>query len=344
MVLIMANNDALFQQFINNFKKLDLDALDDLYSQFHDYYLNEEFDKFFHKEINQIQSQHIVCPDCGCELITKAGFDQFGAQRYKCHNQECNRRTFTLKRNTLMYYSKSSKQQWLLFFECLFNLETVKTTMNKVGICENTVLAWRHKTMYLIFKMLEHDKLMGEVEMDETLFGYHIKGKATEIDVDRPKKRGISKDKISVACAIDEMNNTIIKVINRGRATSKALIDTFEGYIDESNLVISDSLRSYHKVQKTLGYKWNKIPSGKSSYNGYTLERINSLHGNLKMYIGRLRGVSVSFLQGYLSLYELLKRYPRYYQRDSFRSMVLKILTTSMPFRGYDFDGDFHYC
>ena len=82
----MANNDELFQQFIDDFKKLDLSSLDELYSQFHDFYLEQEFDKFFKKEIHDIQSQHIVCPDCGCEHITKAGFDQFGDQRFKCHN------------------------------------------------------------------------------------------------------------------------------------------------------------------------------------------------------------------------------------------------------------------
>lgn len=92
-----------------------------------------------------------------------------------------------------------------------------------------------------------------------------------------------------------------------------------------------------------MQYKWIKIPSGKSSYKGYTLPRINSLHGNLKMFIGHLRGVSATYLQGYLSLYELLERYPRYYQRKSFRTIVKKILTERMPYRGYDFDDTFSY-
>ena len=61
------------------------------------------------------------------------------------------------------------------------------------------------------------------------------------------------------------------------------------------------------------------------------------------MYIGHLRGVSVSFLQGYLSLYELIRRYPRYYQRKSYRDIVLKILTTTMHYRGNDFDETFSY-
>ena len=339
---MMAYNDMMFQQFIDNFKELDMDSLNSLYLQFHDFYLNQEYEKFFKDEINDFQSQDIICPDCGCKHVTKVGFDQFGDQRYKCHNPKCKRTTFTLKRNTLTYYSKCTKQQWLIFFECLFNKETVKTTMDKVGICENTVLAWRHKTMYLIFKMLEHNHMKGDVQIDETLFGYHTKGKATEIDVSI-KKRVISNDKISVACAIDEDGQMIIKVINRGRPTSQSLINAFKGYIDKSNTVMSDSLRSYHQLQKELQYEWIKIPSGKSSYKGYTLQRINSLHGNLKMFIGHLRGVSVTYLQGYLSLYELLERYPRYYQRKSFRTIVKKILTTSMPYRGYDFDDTFSY-
>ena len=79
----------------------------------------------------------------------------------------------------------------------------------------------------------------------------------------RVKKRGISNDKIGVACAVDESNHHILKVINRGRPTSQSLIETFQEYIDSHNTVVSDSLRSYHKLQKELEYYWIKIPYGK---------------------------------------------------------------------------------
>lgn len=342
----MANVYKDFEEFKSKFKDLAKDELETLNLLFHDFYLSLEYENCLKQEIEKIQTEKIVCPICGSELVVKAGFDRYGDQRYICKNRDCKRKTFTLKCNTLTYYSKCTKQQWLMFFECLFHRETIHVTMDKVGISENTVLAWRHKAMYLIYKMLNHEKLDGLVEIDETYFNVQIKGKSLEIEENptpKSKKRGISNDKIGVACAIDEKNNILMKVINCGRATSSSLIDTYKGLINDENKVVSDSLRSYHQLQEELGYEWIKIPSGKSSFEGYDLERINSLHGNMKMFINQMRGVSVTFLQGYLSLLELLHRYPRYYQRKSFRTIVLQLFTTPMPYRGYDFDDDFCY-
>lgn len=336
----MTNEHNLIEILKEKFDTLDLIELDQLKETFQDFYLSKEYE-ILKPEINEEFSCELACPHCGSKNIVKDGRDQFGDQRYKCKNEDCKKRTFSLKTHTLTYYSKKTKAQWLLFLECLFNKETIATTCNKVDICENTALTWRHKTMYLIDKMLQQNKMEGFVEIDETFFTNSAKG--MENDVKTPtKKRGISEDKIGVACALDEKGQTIIRVINAGRPTSQSLINVFEGYVDDTNTVISDSLRSYHKLNKKLMYTWIKIPSGKKSINGYTLDAINTLHGNLKMFIGRYRGVSVNYLQGYLSLYELLSRYPRYYQPASFRNMIKGILKMRTKYRGIDFTPDFY--
>lgn len=341
----MTNQNDFLNTLTAQFNNLNIDELAVLKEQFNVFYYEKQFNDYFKIEITNEKSTNVVCPYCGSDHVIKHGKDQFGDQRYLCKNSDCKKHTFSLKTNTLLYYSKSNKSQWLLFFECLFNKDSISTTANKVGICENTVIAWRHKTMYLIYKMLEHNKMTGLVSLDETFFDCVLKGidKEPEIEVETKKKRGISNNKIGVACAIDEANQMILKVINRGRPTSKSLIDTFKGYINSSNKVISDSLRSYHKLQKELEYEWIKIPSGKKSYMGYTLDEINQLHGNLKMFLSCYRGVSVTFLQGYVSLFELLSRYKRYYQDKSFKSIVKAILMQPLEYRGYDFTQDFIY-
>lgn len=338
----MAKENELINMLEDKFNSLTIDELDRLKEAFQDFYLSKEYDLHLKPEINKELSSHLVCPHCGSTHVVKDGKDQFGDQRYKCKNDKCKKKTFTLKTNTLTYYSKKNKAQWLLFLECLFNKETIVTTCDKVGICENTALTWRHKTMYLIDKMLEYNKLEGLTEIDETFFLNSIKGLESMEDKST-KKRGISEDKIGVACALDEGGHTIIRVINPGRPTSQSLINVFKGYIDHTNTVVSDSLRSYHKLNKELQYKWIKIPSGKKSINGFTLDAINTLHGNLKMYIGRYRGVSANYLQGYLALYELLSRYPRYYQPVSFRSIAKAILKMRSQYRGMDFTPDFSF-
>ena len=131
-----------------------------------------------------------------------------------------------IKTNTLTYYNKSKKSQWLIFFGFLLGNKTVKTTADKVGICENTVLAWRHKTMYLIYKMIEHDKMKGLIHLDETFFDCIYKGRESIEITD--KKRGISNDKIGVSYAIDEANHIIMKVISQGKPTANSLIEIFK--------------------------------------------------------------------------------------------------------------------
>lgn len=51
--------------------------------------------------------------------------------------------------------------------------------------------------------------------------------------------------------------------------------------------IISDSQRSYHPLMKHLQAEWKKIPSRKKEIAGYTLERVNKLHDELKgFYVG----------------------------------------------------------
>lgn len=93
---------------------------------------------------------------------------------------------------------------------------TVNAYQHKVGIYENTVVAWRHKTKYLIYKILKHDRVQGLVNLDETFFDCILKGVHQEVENDtaKVKKCGISDDKIGVARATDESNHLILMVIN----------------------------------------------------------------------------------------------------------------------------------
>ena len=74
----------------------------------------------------------------------------------------------------------------------------------------------------------------------------------------------ISKDKIGIACAIDEDGNYVVHTADRGRPTSSTLIDIFKNSICPGSIVISDSQRSYHQLMDALNIEWVKIPSGKN--------------------------------------------------------------------------------
>lgn len=65
-------------------------------------------------------------------------------------------------------------------------------------------------------------------------------------------KIGTSNDKVCISCAIDTNNNTIIKVADIGRATSKALINAFKDKIKEQSEIVADSHRSHNKLMQIL--------------------------------------------------------------------------------------------
>lgn len=58
-------------------------------------------------------------------------------------------------------------------------------------------------------------------------------------------EKGISEDKIAIACTVDIHDNTVLAVADRGRPTSKTPTEIFDQTITYGRS-ISDSQRSYH--------------------------------------------------------------------------------------------------
>ncbi len=123
--------------------------------------------------------------------------------------------------------------------------------------------------MYVLNELINKKQLSKKIALDETYLTYQAKGFVNQ------NRRGISKDKIGIACAIDEDGNYVVHTADRGRPTSSTLIDIFKNTIRPGSIVISDSQRSYHQLMDALNIKWVKIPSGEKSKDGYTLEMVN---------------------------------------------------------------------
>lgn len=169
----------------------------------------------------------------------------------------------------------------------------------KCNIHKTTAFYWRHKILDRMNDIVNKQVLKGNVEIDETLVPVAFKEKIAEA----PKKRGISENKINIACGIDKHNHIRCIVSERGRITSKALIKIYKDFIEDQSIMISDSLRSYHKLVKEIDVIWKKIPSKKKEIEGYTLDKVNALHSSIKHYLYQLRGVGAKYLQNYISLF-----------------------------------------
>lgn len=173
--------------------------------------------------------------------------------------------------------------------------------------------------MYVLNELINKKQLSKQIALDETYLTYQAKGFVNQ------NRRGISKDKIGIACAIDEAGNYVVHTANRGRPTSSTLIDIFKNSICPGSIVISDSQRRYHQLMDALNIKWIKIPSGEKSKDGYTLEMVNRLHDRIKAFFRGKRNVMTHYLQGYLALFQYSELHTMMIGSKMFQDEFMKI-------------------
>ncbi|MBB6625368.1 hypothetical protein H7E67_18300 [Clostridium gasigenes] len=90
------------------------------------------------------------------------------------------------------------------------------------------------------------------------------------------KKRGLSKDQISVMVALDRSENVISEPIGRGEISAAAIGRLFGNKIDNNAIACPDSYKSFKKLQENLIWNWfNYLKTRKSkvyiTYNMSTL-------------------------------------------------------------------------
>lgn len=277
-----------------------------------------------------------ICHHCGGTHTCKAGINKQGKQKYKCH--DCVKEMI-MQRNVITFSTKKKFSQWIIFLKSELDGNSLEVSAEKAGISKRTSFRWRHKVMYILNTFLNKQCLEGIVYLDETLYPVVNKSSKSE-KVAIPKKRGMSEQKINVTCAIDAKGNTIIKVLSSGRVTSNELIGAYENLISKEAKVVSDSLRSYHKLMKKLEVTWIKIPSKKKSMNEYNLDPINDLHSSIKDFTYKYKGISIKYLQGYMALFDFQRRHKKHYDNIVLFRIIRTIFTGFSDLRCEFIDSD----
>lgn len=258
------------------------------------------------KEVKEMRfSKGKVCPHCKGDDILRNG-----KQRYICRS--C-RKTFTDFTNSATYKSKKSLDKWLKYAKCMLNGYSIRKSAEIVEINIATSFFWRHKILNCISEFLGVGNVDGVVEADEVFFAYSYKGTKTT-NMPRPsrkrgkevKKRGISKDQVCVATAIDRQGNLIIELLCTGRMTSKELEKLYSGHIGEDTIFCTDSHKSYMQFAINMGLEHKRIKRGKHKEDIYHIQHINAIHSNLKRWIRRFNGVATKYISNYLKWFKWL--------------------------------------
>lgn len=328
-------NDIL-DSIINN---ADVDEIELIREKLNNHLINRIYDENIHKELSD-NSDSSLCPRCGSTHKVKNGHDKHGNQRYTCKN--CGK-SFSSITGTLLSYSKKEIYQWYLYIESLLNGDTINRSAEIAGICKQTSLVWRHKILSICATLTDEAPVLdGTVYLDEKVVSINQPG--IEYKEPKPvKKRGMSDQKRNIACAIDEHNNKIIEVSTAGRISSAELLRIYKTKIPSKCKVVSDSLRSYHKLMKGLEVEWIKIDSGKKEKDGYTLDKVNHLHSSIDLFLYKYRGISDKYLKNYIGLYKIKDRFPNFYKKAVLLKAVKLIFNSLCELKFKDFTSEFNF-
>lgn len=114
------------------------------------------------------------------------------------------------------------------------------------------------------------------------------------------RKRGLSRKQVCVPCAVNRNGLSVSKITNLGRTSLKAISTLFNGVIDASSVLCTDSLAAYDTFAQNNNLKHVKVASGFFTNGVYNIQRVNNYHSRLKNFINRFNGVSTKHLNNYL--------------------------------------------
>lgn len=249
---------------------------------------------------------NLVCPKCGSTHCVKNGYTKYNRQKYLC--KDCNT-SFSDSTNSIVYHSKSTYNQWILFIDCEIHGYTLREIATKVNIDLGTAFAWRHKLYAAIENVKKSIILSGVIQIDAKYVPINLKG-TKPANMPRYSKhrsssfyRGVSHHKVCILSAVDENDNMFFEVTGLGPETNE-MMKKIDSKISNCTTLVSDGKFAYDTYCKEHNCINEMVKSGTHvNEHGFDLNTINGLHSELERDLYKRKGVSTKHLQGYLDMF-----------------------------------------
>lgn len=256
-----------------------------------------------------------TCPYCKGERIIKFGKLK-GKQRFRC---KCCGKTFNDFSLSALANSKLPLVKWVEYAKCILLHYSVRKSAKIVGVGVKTSFYMRHRILDAVRTYMGIGDVSGVVEMDETFVAESFKGNHNKSGFDMPRKsrkrggevslRGISKQQVCIATAIDRNNNIIMEMVCKGRVRSKDLERLYDGHMTKSSIICTDSHKSYIQFSKNQAVEHIRIKRGHHKNGIYHISHINSLHSHFKGFLEPFKGVSTKYLANYIHWFKWLQNF-----------------------------------
>lgn len=257
------------------------------------------------------------CPVCGCTECIRYGTTAAGTQRWQCRScgaVRCHRDT-----GSILAYTKLEDSVWMDFATCFVDRLTCDEVAERIGVCHKTAWFMRLRVMQGIFPNLPSFQVKAGMgtEIDELYFRESFKGTRFDRMPVMPReprqdgasgKSGISDEQICVMTAFNDADDFFFDVCCRGALTVDVTMDTLQGRICDGAIVNTDDHKAYPRVLKELRVATHVATSAKDHS---CLPRINEIHGDIRSFFCRFKGVSTRWLHLYFGWYKWLRSFHR---------------------------------
>lgn len=265
---------------------------------------------------HRFPNKEVCCVHCGLLDVCKCGHTKAGHQRFRCKG--CGK-TFTYATRTIFRGAKRELEMYLRYIHCMMRGMTVRETAYECNITKNNSFYLRHKILDALQQMQDDGKLDGIVEADETYFPISFKGNHSNSKVFqmprephrrgvKAKKRGISKEKVCVACAVNRDGKSIAHISNLGRPSVASIAAVLGGRITPDSVLCTDKMNSYVQFAEREGINVIQLKSNQRVSGIFDIQHINGYHSQLKTFIRHFNGVATKYLNNYL-VWHNLKNY-----------------------------------
>lgn len=250
----------------------------------------------------------VCCVHCGNIDVKKNGRTRSGHQRFYCKG--CHQ-SFTYATKTIFGGAKRPLDTYLRYVHCMILGLTVRDSAQECHISKNTSFFLRHKILDALQEMQRKVVLDGIVEGDETYFsisfkGNHSRSKRFVMPRDphkrgeRASKRGLSKEKVCVPCAVNRDGKSVSRISCLGKPSVESIDLVLGRHIEPGAVFCTDKLNSYVGFAEQNDINLLQIKSKHRMMGALGIQRINGYHSQLKDFMVRFHGVATKYLNNYL--------------------------------------------
>lgn len=247
-----------------------------------------------------------ACPYCAGTDFKRNGISKYGIRRFRCNS--CGH-SFNPLSGTLFDQHRIPISEWFEFVMHLLRFDSVQDAAFSNRNAHTTGSYWLLKTFVALKDEQSDVVLEGRIVLDEKYIPMPSNRLVTRKD--GKKLRGLSRNKICVATAVDGRHNMLFVASGNGKPSEERLLKAFENHIKEGSTIVHDGEKSHGALIEKYSLQsvaYNAKDASKMKNN--PLQPINEIHSYMRMFFDEHSRFDRRDIQHWLNLFHFIMAYP----------------------------------